>query len=193
MKATVDAYNGTVKLYQWDTEDPVLKTWMKAFPDTVEPRSEIATELMAHLRYPQDLFKVQRELLTRYHVTNAAGVLQRQRLLAGAGRPDDTVGATPQPPYYLTLQMPGQTGAGVLAHDDVHADRRRDNLERVHGGRRGRRARDYGKIRVLQLPTRRCRSTDPSRCRTRSTSDADVAERSACCRRGDSEVSTATC
>ena len=74
VKATVDAYTGEVKLYQWDTQDPVLKTWMKAFPDTVEAKKSISPELMAHLRYPQDLFKVQRELLTRYHVEGRADV-----------------------------------------------------------------------------------------------------------------------
>ena len=42
VKATVDAYTGEVKLYQWDTEDPVLKTWMKAFPNTVESKSDIS-------------------------------------------------------------------------------------------------------------------------------------------------------
>ncbi|MFK4274269.1 UPF0182 family protein, partial [Streptomyces milbemycinicus] len=61
VKATVDAYDGTVKLYEWDTKDPVLKTWEKAFPGTVEPKEKISGELMEHLRYPQDLFKVQRE------------------------------------------------------------------------------------------------------------------------------------
>ena len=71
VKATVDAYDGTVKLYQWDTEDPILKTWMKVFPDVVEPKSEISDGLLEHLRYPVDLFKVQREVLQRYHVTDA--------------------------------------------------------------------------------------------------------------------------
>src|SRR5262249_48994525 len=70
VKATVDAYTGKVTLYQWDTKDPVLKTWMKAFPGTVKPKSAIPQDLLGHLRYPQDLFKVQRQLLTRYHVTD---------------------------------------------------------------------------------------------------------------------------
>ena len=72
VKATVDAYDGTVRLYQWDTRDPVLKTWMRAFPHTVLPRRDIPRALLAHLRYPQGLFDVQREMLTRYHVTDTA-------------------------------------------------------------------------------------------------------------------------
>ncbi|MCX6401003.1 MAG: UPF0182 family protein [Propionibacteriales bacterium] len=71
VKATVDAYDGTVKLYQWDETDPILKTWMKVFPDSVTPKDQISDELMAHLRYPEDLFKVQRFQLAKYHVTDA--------------------------------------------------------------------------------------------------------------------------
>ena len=63
VKATVDAYDGTVTLYQWDEQDPVLKAWMSIFPGTVKPLSDIKGSLMAHLRYPEDLFKVQRRLL----------------------------------------------------------------------------------------------------------------------------------
>src|SRR5204863_5893800 len=70
VKATVDAYNGTVTLYAFDDSDPVLQTWMKAFPGVVKPASEISDALKAHFRYPEDQFKVQRELLTRYHVKN---------------------------------------------------------------------------------------------------------------------------
>jgi hypothetical protein len=82
VKATVDAYSGKVTLYAWnqvksaDTPnplpDPVLQTWEKAFPGLVQPQSAIPAALMQHLRYPQDLFNVQRSLLTRYHVTNAS-------------------------------------------------------------------------------------------------------------------------
>ena len=72
VKATVDAYDGTVTLYQWDDQDPLLKAWMSIFPGTVQPLSDIKGDLMAHLRYPEDLFKVQRTLLQKYHDTDAA-------------------------------------------------------------------------------------------------------------------------
>ncbi|MBC8094138.1 MAG: UPF0182 family protein, partial [Pseudonocardia sp.] len=70
VKATVDAYDGTVRLYAFDEADPVLQTWMKTFPGTVQPSTAITPGLRDHLRYPEDLFKVQRDLLTRYHVDN---------------------------------------------------------------------------------------------------------------------------
>ena len=72
VKATVDAYDGTVVLYQWDEKDPVLKTWMKAFPNTVTPKSKMSKELLEHIRYPEDMFRVQRDVLSSYHVQTAA-------------------------------------------------------------------------------------------------------------------------
>jgi uncharacterized protein len=73
VKATVDAYTGKVTLYSWNQAaepDPILKTWEAAFPGLVQDESKIPADLLSHLRYPQDLFNVQRSLLTNYHVTD---------------------------------------------------------------------------------------------------------------------------
>ena len=66
-----DAYEGTVTLYAWDESDSVLQTWMKA-SWSVQARGEMPSEVEAHVRYPQDLFKVQRVVMSRYHVTDPA-------------------------------------------------------------------------------------------------------------------------
>ncbi|CCH28350.1 UPF0182 family protein [Actinosynnema sp. NPDC047251] len=68
VKATVDAYDGSVTLYAMDEKDPVLRAWMGVFPGTVKANSDMSQSLREHLRYPEDLFKVQRETLARYHV-----------------------------------------------------------------------------------------------------------------------------
>src|SRR5262245_42425578 len=73
VKAVVDAYTGQVTLYEWNQDnqpDPLLKSWESAFPGLVKPESDIPSGLVPHLRYPQDLFNVQRSLLTSYHVTD---------------------------------------------------------------------------------------------------------------------------
>ncbi len=77
VKATVDAYDGSVTLYAWDDQDPVLKAWQKVFPTSLKPYTEMSGALMSHVRYPEDLFKVQRELLGRYHVTNPGQLLHQ--------------------------------------------------------------------------------------------------------------------
>src|SRR3954447_20312216 len=108
VKATVDAYDGTVTLYAWEPNDPVLKAWMGVFKNTVKPMTQISGQLMSHLRYPEDLFKVQRALLGRYHVSDAQSFYSGNDFWRV---PDDPTqpGPVAHPPYFLPLQMPGQT------------------------------------------------------------------------------------
>ncbi|MFG1878317.1 UPF0182 family protein [Sphaerisporangium sp. NPDC049003] len=106
VKATVDAYDGTVSLYAWDEKDPLLQTWEKAFGGVIQPKSKISTELMEHLRYPEDLFKVQRDILGNYHVTDSNAFYGGQDFWKV---PEDPASSkTKQPPYYVTLRMPNE-------------------------------------------------------------------------------------
>nr|WP_152813854.1 UPF0182 family protein [Arthrobacter bussei] len=118
VKATVDAYDGSVNLYAWDDQDPVLKSWQNVYPSSLKPFSEMSADLMAHVRYPEDLFKVQRELLARYHVTDTDAFYNNSEAWNVPGDPGQTSdGQTStaltdrQPPFYLTLQMPNQDQA----------------------------------------------------------------------------------
>src|SRR5690606_37682403 len=106
VKATVDAYDGSVTLYAWDDSDPVLKTWQKVFPSTLKPISEMSGDLMSHVRYPTDLFKVQRSMLGIYHVDTANAFYQRDNAWETPKDPSNDQAL--QPPYYLTMQMPGE-------------------------------------------------------------------------------------
>lgn len=149
VKATVDAYDGKVKLYEWDTKDPVLKTWRKAFPGTVEARSKIPQTLMDHLRYPQDLFKVQRELLTRYHVEDPA------QFYSGSDAwqvPDDPTNKEPGsvPPYYLSMKMPGQDQQ-AFSLTTTFTPRGRPNLGAFMAVNADAASKDYGTMRLLRV------------------------------------------
>ncbi|MFF4184929.1 UPF0182 family protein [Streptomyces sp. NPDC001691] len=151
VKATVDAYDGTVTLYQWDDKDPVLKTWMKAFPGTVKAKSQIPGELLAHLRYPQDMFKVQRELLTRYHVTNPA------QFYSGSDAwqvPDDPTNKdnSAVPPYYLSMKVPGAEAEGKkFSLTTTFTPNGRPNLGGFMAVDADAASKDYGKIRLLRV------------------------------------------
>lgn len=111
VKATVDAYDGTVELYEFDTEDPVLKAWRSIFPDSVKPKSEISDELREHLRYPEDLFKVQREMLARYHVDDPGVFFTNDSFWSVPNDPTAPEGRQElrQPPYYIVAADP-ETG-----------------------------------------------------------------------------------
>ncbi|CAB4574807.1 unannotated protein [freshwater metagenome] len=110
VKATVDAYDGKVELFAWDEQDPLLKAWTKVFPSTVKPLSEMSGELLSHVRYPADLFKMQRWVLGRYHVTDAGSFYSQQDAWMTPNDPVEGTGlGALQPPYYLTMQTPGES------------------------------------------------------------------------------------
>lgn len=151
VKATVDAYDGTVDLYEFDNEDPVLKAWEGVFPNVVKPEAEISDELRNHFRYPEDMFKVQRNLLAKYHVSDP-GVFFNNDAFWSVPE-DPTAGESRglnQPPYYVMASDPktgkpsfqlitsyrGLNRQFLSAHMAVSSD-----------------PENYGKITVKVLPT----------------------------------------
>ncbi len=152
VKAVVNAYTGSVTLYDWDASDPILRTWMKAFPGVIKPKSEIPAALMPHLRYPPDLFEVQRQILTQYHVLSAQSFYGGQNFWAVPDEPSQSNGAqaASQPPYYQTMQMPGTVTQFSMTSPLVQ--RGRQNLAAYLAVGSDPQSADYGKLRVLQLP-----------------------------------------
>jgi uncharacterized membrane protein (UPF0182 family) len=139
VKATVDAYDGTVTLYALDTKDPLLRSYRKAFPSLFTDASRMPNGLRDHLRYPQDLFKLQTDVFSSYHVTDPRTFYNKTNLWAvspdpgsgvvsGAGASDTGTGATvstgrPQAasstgkridPLYLLIRLPDQTSEDFL-------------------------------------------------------------------------------
>jgi uncharacterized membrane protein (UPF0182 family) len=152
VKATVDAFDGTVTLYAIDEKDPVLKAWENVFPGTVK-HGDIPESLREHFRYPEDLFKVQRELLAQYHVSSASQFFSTQTFWSVP--PDPTTGnnegggAVNQPPYYVLAEVPGQTqptfqltSAMILLNRQVLSAWVSVSSDPA----------DYGQFRVLRLP-----------------------------------------
>ncbi|QDP98752.1 UPF0182 family protein [Microlunatus elymi] len=152
VKAVVDAYDGTVKLYAWDESDPVLKTWEKTFPGTVLPKSDISADLMQHLRYPQDLYKVQREILGKYHVTNASDWFNATDQWAIPNDPTAAEGEdTKEPPYYLTVRMPNQDTAD-FSLTSVYVPNGRQNLAAYAAVNSDPTSPNYGQWEILRVP-----------------------------------------
>ena len=187
VKATVDAYDGTVSLYQWDEKDPVLATWSKAFPGTVQAKSKISKDLLSHLRYPEDIFRVQREILSAYHVKTAAAFYGGQDFWRVPRDPSTFGGnAGAQPPYYLTLQMPGDKKPEFALTTPFVPRGGRENLS-AFAAVNSDPGPNYGKITVLQLP----RSTNiagPSQVASNFEAKPEVANSLSLLRRGGSDV-----
>ncbi|MFD1507492.1 UPF0182 family protein [Georgenia yuyongxinii] len=160
VKAVVNAYDGEVTLYGWDEADPILKTWENVFPDQIQPVSEISGDLMSHMRYPEDLFKVQRELLSEYHVTDAASFYSGSNFWNIPADPTGT-GDVAQPPFYLTLQMPGQEDARFsLTSSFIPGGQTERNIltgflavDSETGNTPGEIREGYGQMRLLELPS----------------------------------------
>jgi uncharacterized membrane protein (UPF0182 family) len=187
VKATVDAYDGTVTLYAWDENDPVLKTWMRAFPKVIESRSKMSKDLIAHVRYPEDIFRVQRDVLSLYHVKNANAFYGGQDFWR-VPRDPSTLGANAgaQPPYYYTLQLPGEKKASFSLTTPFVPRGGRENLSAfaVVNSDPGS---DYGKFTVLQLQ----RSTNiagPSQVASNFEANPTVALSLSLLRQGGSNV-----
>jgi uncharacterized membrane protein (UPF0182 family) len=185
IKATVDAYEGTVNLYQWDDSDPLVKSWSKAFPGIVKPRSEMPEELLGHVRYPQDIFKVQRTIMSRYHVTDPLAFYSGQDFWVIPIDPTSPTLQEPQPPYYLQLQMPGAR-APEFSLTTTFAPVRRQTLASFMAVN-SQVGDDYGKIRVLQLP-RNTVIPGPVQVQNNFESNPEVGSLLNLLRRGGSEV-----
>lgn len=152
VKATVNAYTGAVHLYQWGPANPLLQTWKKAFPGLIEPKSSIPTLLMPHLRYPEVLFDAQRQILAQFHVQQPSAFYGGQNFWTIPNDPTATENfQIAQPPYYLTLDMPG-TSTPQFSLSTLFTPRGRPNLAAFMAVNSNPQSPDYGQIEILQLP-----------------------------------------
>ncbi len=195
VKATVDAYDGSVTLYAWDEEDPLLEAWQKVYPSTLRSIEDMSADLMSHVRYPTDLFKVQRAMLGTYHVDDAQSFIRRDNAWR---TPQDPVTETNlQPPYYLTMQMPGQENPSYSMFTSfipaAEGDQERNVLmgylavDANAGNTSGERSEGYGKLRMLEI------SADvsvpgPGQVQNAFSSNDTVAREVNLLRQGQSEV-----
>ncbi|MBE9376626.1 UPF0182 family protein [Saccharopolyspora sp. HNM0983] len=176
VKATVDAYDGNVELYENDENDPVLKAWQGVFPGVVKPKEEISPQLREHFRYPEDMFKVQRELLSSYHVDNPGDFFSN--LTFWEVPPDPTSdqpgnGAGNQlPPYYVVAQAEGQNKPQFQLISPLTA-LRRENLAAWMSASSD--PENYGDITVLRLPTN-TQTPGPNQVQNQMESTPEVTE-----------------
>jgi uncharacterized membrane protein (UPF0182 family) len=191
VKATVDAYDGSVTLYAWDDKEPVLATWQKIFPSTVKPMTEMSEDLLAHVRYPSDLFKVQRAILGSYHVTDPGSFFSSDDQWI---TPDDPVGVAGnqrlQPPYYLTMQVPGSDEPAFTLYSTFIPNASGEQSRNVLTGYLAvdsDAGPNYGKLTLLTLP-KQTTVPGPGQVQTNFKTDTEVANQLALLQRGDTEV-----
>ena len=201
VKATVDAYDGSVKLYAWDTEDPLLKAWGNIFPGTLENVSEMSGDLLAHVRYPSDLFKVQRAMLGEYHVTDADAFYSAEDRWRTPNDPVSSAGAgaqaLAQPPYYLTLAAGADAEPNFSIYSTYIPDQKGEGSRDIltgylaansnAGSDSGKVSEEYGTLKLLTLP-KGDPIPGPGQVQNSFTTDSEVSRLLNILRQGESQV-----
>ena len=173
VKATVDAYNGTIHFYVVDTKDPIIRTYEKAFPGLFDSEKDMPSGLQAHWRYPTDIFDTQTEQLALYHMTDPLQFFQKAALWDVAPSPDASSTAatataapvagdnggrnstlsgsgSPIDPLYLTMQLPGESGQEFVLERPFVPIRKANQLSSFVVARQD--GSNYGKLILYQAP-----------------------------------------
>ncbi|MEB3341235.1 UPF0182 family protein [Okeania sp.] len=151
VKVVIDAYNGSIKFYVSDPKDPIIKTWKKVFPNMFNSIAEMPTSIRVHIRYPLDLFKVQSEVLSTYHMDDPRVFYNREDLwrvpIEIYGNQQQTV-----EPYYLITKLPEEISEEfILLRPYTPASR--NNLIAWLAARSD--GKNYGKLLLYQFPKQR--------------------------------------
>ncbi len=108
VKIVIDAYNGTMDFYTFDSSDPIIRVYEKIFPGMFKPSSDMPASLQSHVRYPEDFFATQAEMFATYHVTDPSLLYNKGNQWEIPGNLAIS-GAAPMSPYYMIMRLPGQT------------------------------------------------------------------------------------
>jgi uncharacterized membrane protein (UPF0182 family) len=180
VKATIDAYDGTVHFYVVDKKDPIVQSWREAFPVLFSDFSAMPTLLKDHLRYPEDLFRVQAEVFARYHVVESRRFFQGSERWLISPDPTDAISATSaltggssggsssssggrapeikatskrQDPYYLYIRLPGdERESFLMLQSFVPVSQNNQQLRLVSFLTAKSDLSDYGKIESFVMP-----------------------------------------
>ena len=107
VKIVIDAYNGTTTLYLAEPGDPIVQTLAKIFPGLLHSLDEMPAGLRQHIRYPEDIFRIQASIYTTYHMTNPA-VFYNKEDQWQVPVLDSERNAAPMQPYYTIMKLPGE-------------------------------------------------------------------------------------
>ncbi|HEY6533467.1 MAG TPA: UPF0182 family protein [Acidimicrobiales bacterium] len=198
VKAVLDTYDGTVKLYVVDPDDPIVEAYRGAFPDLFFDGDEMPEELRAHWRYPEDLFRVQTNMYGRYHIDDPGTFYEKTSAWSVAASPGSSVSGstatqsaasqllTGQPttrtpdriePYYQLMRLPGEDKESfVMSRPFVPFSDSGDRQQLTSFMVAKSDPDDYGKLVVYQMPP--AGDIDgPQLANSRATSDQGILQR----------------
>lgn len=148
VKVVVDAFEGSVDLYVFDDEDPIIKVWGRIFDDLLQPASEMPAELRAHVRYPSDLLFAQGLVYAEYHMTDPAVFYNQEDLWVRAT--ESYYGYTQYvDPYYIMWKTPESEELEFILMQPFTPKERQVLIGWLAGMCDGE---DYGRLLVYKFP-----------------------------------------
>jgi uncharacterized protein len=181
VKAVVDAYHGTVSLYIADERDPLIQTYARIFPGSLKPLAEMPEGLRAHLRYPEDIFKIQAQVYSTYHMDQPQVFYNKEDLwtpaVIGGSSPQSSEGGR-EPvaqtqtiePYYTIMKLPGGQSEEFILMQPF-TPRNKDNLASWMAARSD--GEHYGKLVVYRFPKQKL-IYGPKQIVTRANQDPEI-------------------
>jgi uncharacterized membrane protein (UPF0182 family) len=149
VKVTVDAFHGALTYYVSDPDDPIVRTYAKAFPGLLRPLADMPKDLQSHIRYPEDLFTLQMQMYATYHMEDPQVFYNKEDLWTIPRRPQDGRTATEMEPYYTIMRLPGEAREEFVLLGGFNPSRR-DNMIAIMVGRAD--LPHYGRIIVYNFP-----------------------------------------
>jgi len=148
VKVTIDAYDGSMEFYISDDNDPIIRTVSKTFPGILRPISEMPADLRKHVRYPEDIFRVQTAVYSTYHMQDPQIFYNKEDqweipVMGGTGAQEK------MEPYYTIMKLPGETGEEFILMLPFNP-KKKDNLSAWMAARSD--GEDYGKLIVYRFP-----------------------------------------
>jgi len=183
-KAVVNAYDGTMNFYVVDDNDPIMTAYNDIFPDLFSPKSEMSSELLDHIRYPEDLFTIQSDMYRDYHMTDPrvfyadedpwvipsdSSTTPRVATLRGEFT---EIGFKPMLPYYLLMSLPGETDLSYLIFQPFNPENR-PNMQSFLVADAD--PENYGQLIDFRLPKGEF-VDGPSQVATRINQDPDISQ-----------------
>ena len=184
VKAVVNAYDGTMNFYVVDENDPIMTAYNDIFPDLFSPKSEMTSELLDHIRYPEDLFTIQSDMYRDYHMTDPrvfyadedpwvipsdSSTTPRVATLRGEFT---EIGFKPMLPYYLLMSLPGETDLSYLIFQPFNPENR-PNMQSFLVADAD--PENYGQLIDFRLPKGEF-VDGPSQVATRINQDPDISQ-----------------
>ena len=168
VKMVLDAYDGTVEMYVADPNDPMIKVYEGIFPGVFRPLTDIPRDLRSHLRYPEDIFRIQTYIYSVYHMSSPQVFYNKEDLweipVLGSG------GEKPMSPYYTIMRLPQEQKEEFILMLPFTPGRK-DNLSAWMVARSD--GEDYGQLVVYRFPKQKL-VYGPKQIVARINQDAEI-------------------